>query len=51
LVLITWLLLSSTSSVTRDVVALTIAGALLYAAMRWLHREPADPTRIDTQDE
>jgi amino acid transporter len=38
LALIAWLLLSSTSSVTRDVVALTIAGALLYAAMRWQHR-------------
>jgi amino acid transporter len=38
LALIAWLLLSSTSSVTRDVVVLTIAGALLYAAMRWQHR-------------
>jgi amino acid transporter len=51
LALIAWLLASSTSSVTRDVVALTVAGALLYAAMRWRRRHARNPRTGANHDE
>ena len=39
LALIAWLLASSSFAATRDVVALTVIGALLYAAGQWQRRQ------------